>query len=225
MISVMDPDLPNLLAERANRAGDTRRVRIVGIGGSTRVGSKSLIMLKTALRMAEDAGAVAILADVRELALPLYDDDKPVEWYPESLARLLEACDAADAFIFSSPTYHGTVTGAVKNVLDCLNFLWNEETPYLHGKPVGLMALGGPGSMNTINALHHSARGLNGISVPIAATIPGNGVDEANGVVTDKNGLTRMRATVSDLIDLASRLRRPLAVPLEEWEREALVTQ
>ena len=64
------------------------------------------------------------------------------------------------------------------------------------------MALGGPGSMNTINALHHSARGLNGISVPIVATIPGNGVDEANETVTDQNGLTRMRATVTELIDL-----------------------
>jgi FMN reductase len=225
MISVMDPNLPDLLTGGDNGLSDTRRVRIVGIGGSTRLGSKSLIMLKTALRIADEAGAISILADVRELDLPLYDDDKPLDWYPESLARLLKACEAADAFIFSSPTYHGTVTGAVKNVLDCLNFLWNEEAPYLHGKPVGLMAMGGPGSMNTINALHHSARGLNGISVPIAATIPGNGVDEAHGVVTDQNGLTRMQATVTELIDLASRLRRPLTVPLEEWEREALVTQ
>jgi FMN reductase len=225
MISVMDPTLPSLLTGEENGLSGTRRVRIVGIGGSTRMGSKSLIMLKTALRMADDEGAIAILADVRELDLPLYDDDKPLEAYPESLARLIEVCRGAGAFIFSSPTYHGTVTGAVKNVLDCLNFLWNEDAPYLQGKPVGLMALGGPGSMNTINALHHSARGLNGISVPIAATIPGSGVDEASEEVIDKNGLTRMRATVSELIDLASRLRRPLTVPLEEWEREALVTQ
>jgi len=225
MISVLDPNLPSVLAGRANGIGGTHPVRIVGIGGSTRMGSKSLIMLKTALRMADDAGAVAILADVRELDLPLYDDDKPLEAYPQSLARLIEVCQGADAFIFSSPTYHGTVTGAVKNVLDCLNFLWNEEAPYLQGKPVGLMAMGGPGSMNTINALHHSARGLNGISVPIVATISGSGVDQENEVVTDQNGLTRMRAVVTELIDLASRLRRPISVPLEEWEREALVTQ
>lgn len=225
MISVMDPTLPSLLSGEETGLSGTRRVRIVGIGGSTRIGSKSLIMLKTALRMADDEGALAILADVRELDLPLYDDDKPIEAYPESLARLIEACRAADAFIFSSPTYHSTLSGAVKNVLDFLNFLWEESDPYLQGKPVGLMALGGPGSMNTINALHHSARGLNGLSVPIVATIPGNGVDAATGAVTDQNGLTRMRGTVTELIDLASRLRRPISVPLEEWEREALVTQ
>ena len=225
MINVLDPTLPSVLATGEDGNGGTRRVRIVGIGGSTRKGSKTLIMLKAALRMADDEGAIAILADVRELDLPLYDDDKPLDAYPESLARLIEVCRAADAFIFASPTYHSTITGAVKNVLDFLNFLWNEDAPYLQGKPVGLMALGGPGSMNTINALHHSARGLNGISVPIAATIPGSGVDETNEEVTDKNGLTRMRATVSELIDLSSRLRRPLMVPLEEWEREALVTQ
>jgi FMN reductase len=225
MISVMDPDLPEVLAGGANGLGGGRPVRIVGIGGSTRVGSKTLVLLKTALRIADEAGAVAILADVRELDLPLYDDDKPIEAYPESLRRLIDACEAADAFIFASPTYHGTVTGAVKNVLDCLNFLWKEENPYLQGKPVGLMALGGPGSVNTINALHHSARGLNGLSVPITAAVSGSGVDPENQVVTDRTGLTRIQATVSELVDLASRLRRPLSVPLEEWEREALVTQ
>ena len=41
-------------------------------------------MLKTALRMADDAGAIGILADVRELDLPIYDDDKPLAAYPRS---------------------------------------------------------------------------------------------------------------------------------------------
>lgn len=217
MISVTDPTFS------VERPANDARVRIVGIGGSTRQCSKSLVVLKTALGFAEEAGATAILADVRELDLPLYDDDKALDDYPASLRRLIDACESADAFIFSSATYHGTVTGAVKNVLDCLNFLWKEENPYLQGKPVGLLAMGGPGAVNTINALHHSARGLNGLSVPITAAVSGGAVNQETGEISDQTGLTRIRATVTELIDLATRLRRPVTVPLEEWEREAIV--
>jgi len=210
---------PTTGASTGANGSEPRRVRILGIGGSTRQGSKTLIVLKTALRFAEEAGATAVLADVRALDLPIYDDDKPLEAYPASLARLVAEATLADAFLFASPTYHGTVSGAVKNALDALNFLWNDTDPYLQGKPVGLLALGGPGAVNTINALHHAARGLNGLSVPTTAAVPGGGVDQAAGTVTDKTGLGRIQATVSEVIDLASRLRRPISVPVEEWER------
>ncbi len=213
MINVIHPASPGPIGS------DPHRVRILGIGGSTRQGSKTLVVLKTALRLAEEAGATAVLADVRELDLPVYDDDRPLEAYPAALCRLIKEATRADAFLFASPTYHGTVTGAVKNVLDALNFLWNETDPYLQGKPVGLLALGGPGAVNTINALHHSARGLNGLSVPTTAAVPGGGVDQAAGTVPDKTGLGRIQATVSEVIDLASRLRRPITVPVEEWDR------
>src|SRR5262245_54479857 len=63
-------------------------VRIVGIGGSTRQGSKSLALLKHALRVAADTGAIATLGDVRALALPLYDDDLPLSAYPLALSAL-----------------------------------------------------------------------------------------------------------------------------------------
>lgn len=213
MINLIHP------ATHSPNGTDPFRVRILGIGGSTRQGSKTLVVLKTALRLAEEAGATAVLADVRELDLPIYDDDKPLAEYPAVLSRLVAEAKQADAFLFASPTYHGTVTGAVKNVLDALNFLWNDTDPYLQGKPVGLLALGGPGAVNTINALHHAARGLNGLSVPTTATVPGGGVDPAAGLVTDRVGLARIQATVSEVIDLASRLRRPITVPVEEWDR------
>ena len=47
-------------------------IRVLGIGGSTRRHSKSLLLLATALRMAEEAGALATLAVVRALDPPIY---------------------------------------------------------------------------------------------------------------------------------------------------------
>ena len=47
-------------------------IRILGIGGSTRRGSMSLVALTAALRLAKEQGAHTSLAAVRDLDLPLY---------------------------------------------------------------------------------------------------------------------------------------------------------
>ncbi len=118
-------------------------LRVLGIGGSTRRESKSLILLRSVLRTIEEAGAAVTLSDVRTLDLPIHDGDRPLASYPPALHELLALVREADAFIFCSPAYHGTVSGAVENVLDALDYLHANDPPYLAGKPVALMAIGG----------------------------------------------------------------------------------
>ena len=45
--------------------------------------------------------------------------------------------------IWSSPTYHGSVSGSFKNALDWLILLAEREPPYLSNKPVGLVTTAG----------------------------------------------------------------------------------
>ena len=184
-------------------------IQILGIGGSTRRDSRSLAALSAALRLAEAAGATTGLADVRELALPLYDADQPATADPPSLLQLRQDVRAADAYILCSPTYHGSISGAVKNVLDALNPLGSDDPPYLAGRPVALMALGGSTAMNVIDALAHASRALNGLPTTTPVTLSGALVElhAANG--SDPVLLDRMRRMIDELIDLASRLRRP----------------
>jgi FMN reductase len=139
----------------------------------------------------------------------MYDDDLAVDDYPAALADLLRATREADAYILCSPTYHGTVSGAVKNALDALNYLDNVDPPYFGGKPVALMALGGGSGANVVTALQHATRGLNGLAIPTVVVAGGNAIE--NGVVTDERVRRRLRAAVDELLDLAVRLRRPLA--------------
>jgi FMN reductase len=186
---------------------DERPLRVLGIGGSTRRGSRSLTLLQGALRAAEEAGATATLADVRALGLPIYDEDLAVDDYPASLADLLADTRAADAYILCSPTYHGTVSGAVKNALDALNYLENDDPPYFGGKPVALMALGGGSGANVVTALQHTARGLNGIVIPTVVVAGGNTIDD--GEVRDERLRQRLRGMVDELLDVAVRLRQP----------------
>ena len=189
-------------------------IRVLGIGGSTRQGSKSLVLLKGALREVEETGARVTIADVRALDLPIYDDDRPLEDYPQSLADLLAAARGADAFMFCSPTYHGTVSGAVKNVLDALNFLVDDTPRYLGGKPVALLALGGGGAANVLNSLYHATRALNGLTIPTTVTASGGAIRE--GEVIDEAVRRRLHALAHELLDLTARLR-PVADLVERY--------
>jgi FMN reductase len=184
-----------------------RPIRLVGIGGSTRKGSHSLVALKAALRLAEEAGAETVLADVRELALPVYNADWQVADYPPSLAWLLDEVRASDGLILCSPTYHGTVTGAVKNVLDALDFMIDDTPSNLGGRPVGLMAYGGQSAVNVLNALHHAVRGLNGHATKTFVAVPGSAFDDRWVDVTEEGVLKRLGTMVGEVIEHAS-LRR-----------------
>ena len=196
---MVNPDQP----ERA-------AVRILGIGGSTRRGSRSLGALRAALDLATAAGAETVLAEVRELDLPLYDEERPLVDYPPSLAQLFAAVRAADAYILCSPTYHGTIAGGVKNALDALNPLGDDTPPYFGGKPVALMALGGGGAANVLTSLHHATRALNGLTIPTTVIVPGAVVAVESGRVRDEGVERRLRRMVEELLDVADRLRRPV---------------
>lgn len=92
------------------------RLTVVGLGGSLSKQSSSLAALKIALEGAAGVGAKTEPLDIRELSLPMYDpaENNP----PESVIRLCEATYVADGLIWSSPMYHGTISGSFKNALD-----------------------------------------------------------------------------------------------------------
>jgi FMN reductase len=189
-------------------------LRVLGIGGSTRRVSKSRVLLKSALHLAENAGAEVTQADVRTLDLPIYDHDRPLHDYPSSLHELLAAARAADAYILCSPTYHGTVSGAVKNTLDALSFLEVDDPPYFAGKPVALMALGGGGAANVLNSLLHATRALNGLTVPTTVIASSRAIRD--GEIIDEAVRPRLLRMVHELLDLTVRLR-PAADLVERY--------
>ncbi len=191
-------------------------VRLLGIGGSTRRESRSLAVLETALRLAENRGARTALADVRAMNLPLFDEDGPLpDRSPPALTWLLNEVRTADGYLLCSPTYHGTLSGAVKNILDALTPLGEDDPPYLAGRPVGLVALGGAGAANTITALHHAARALGGLTVPTVVVVPSKAVDLRAREVVDHAVRRRLAVMAGEVVDLACRLRAPRPIPFQ----------
>lgn len=147
----------------------TSKPHVVGIGGSLGDTSSSLRATRFALAAAEQDGATVEALDVRELALPFYGRGVPAN---PGVTRLIEATAAADALIWSSPLYHGTVSGAFKNALDWLQLLADRERPFLSARPVGLIATaGGVQGLQAINTMEFVVRALRGWTVPFVVPI------------------------------------------------------
>ena len=190
-----------------------RPVRILGIGGTTSEKSWSLVPLQAALDRAEEAGAETRLATVHHLEFPLFRTEWRLEDYPPTLAWLIEEVRRADGLILCSPTYHGTISGALKNVLDALIFLAWDQPPYLGGKPVAVMSYGGMTSMGVLQALTTCVRGLKGITVPTHVAVPEGAIDREAVTIIDDRINDRIDYMIGELLSLAARLRVPHRAP------------
>ncbi len=144
-------------------------VRVIGVGGSLRAGSTSRSALQAALDGALGAGAQPRLMLVRDLDLPMYTAEHSV---PQSARRFADAVYGCDGLIWSTPTYHGSVSGSFKNALDWLILLAERDPPYLTNKPVGLVATaGGVQGLQAVNSMDFMVRALRAWSIPMVLPV------------------------------------------------------
>jgi FMN reductase len=146
-------------------------LRVVGLGGSLAERSTSLAALRIAISGAGEAGAETQLIDVKSLDLPMY---RPQETsVPDRAWDFCEAMYGAHGILWSSPLYHGTVSGAFKNALDWLHLLINRDPPYLSDKVVGLISTaGGVQGLQAVNTMEFVVRALRAWAVPLVLPIP-----------------------------------------------------
>jgi FMN reductase len=143
--------------------------KIVGLGGTFAESSSSLHALRIALDGARDAGAAVESYEVRSLDLPMYAAGIDV---PEGARRLADAFHSSHGLIWSSPLYHGTISGAFKNAIDWLELLAQRDPAYLTDKVIGLIcAAGGMQALQAVNTMEFMVRALRGLAVPLVVTI------------------------------------------------------
>lgn len=171
-----------------------KQVKVVGLGGSLGGVSSSLAALKIALEGAEEAGAETLLLDVRALALPMYAPD--ISDAPEPVVRMCEAVHEADGLLWSSPLYHGTISGSFKNALDWLELLSKRQPAYLTDKVVGLISTaGGTQGLQAVNTMEFVVRALRGWAVPLVIPIPQAWrVFDSEGKTQDEKVYEQLRA-------------------------------
>ena len=186
-----------------------KKLHVVGIGGTLREGSRGLLALEEALQATEEAGAKAELLDLRELDLPMYEPGKPLEEYGENVRELVEAMRGADALLWCTAAYHGTLAGLTKNALDFAQFLARDERPYLQDKVVGLIATasGGMGAVNAINAMVSIIHALRGVAAPLSVPVTQSwkAFDEKENIC-DEGVAGRLESLGRLVVEMAAKL-------------------
>jgi FMN reductase len=184
---------------------------IVGLAGSLRSPSSSRAALRLALDAAADLGAGVELLDVRELDLPLYRPGLPAAGAPgPGPAALAAAVGRADAMIWSSPLYHGTISGAFKNALDWLQLLADRDPPFLTGMPVGLIATaGGVQGLQAVNTMEFVVRALRGWTVPFVVPVArAHRAFAPDGTPTDPAVAAQLATLGREMVHAARRFAR-----------------
>ncbi len=165
--------------------------RILGVSGSLRDGSTTLVLINKTLEFARDAGAETRLLDLREYPLPLYEahsnyDDNTVV---ESMMKVVDDCDA---LVLGSPEYHACMSGAMKNFMD---FLYREFA----GKVFGLVsATGGSQGIGCFDNMRAAVQACHGWVLPYVTAAQGRDLND-KGEITNVRTLDRLQRMARDL--------------------------
>jgi chromate reductase len=90
-------------------------MRILGVSGSLRADSHNTALLRAAAEVAPEGVELELWEGIGDL--PIYDQDLEAD-LPVSVLRLREDWASADAIVFATPEYNGSVPGGLKNAVD-----------------------------------------------------------------------------------------------------------
>lgn len=181
-----------------------RKVTIVAIGGSTRPGSSSEMAVRLAGHAAEEAGAHVTYITGRELILPIYDTETSER--SEQSRALVEAIRGAQGILIASPGYHGGISGMLKNALDYIEDLREDERPYLHGRAVGCIAVayGWQATVSTLQQMRQVTHALRGWPTPLGATINAQATRfDPEGKTEDDSALQQLTMIGQQVVEFA----------------------
>jgi chromate reductase len=91
-------------------------MKVLAVSGSLRRDSHNTQLLRAAIEAAPEGVEVELWEGLRDV--PLYDQDIDTSEPIESVRRLREAWGSADAILFATPEYNGSVPGVLKNAVD-----------------------------------------------------------------------------------------------------------
>jgi len=136
--------------------------RVLGVGSSLRDNASSTTSLSITLDLAKKYGAETRLLDLKKTSLPMFD---PAE--NKSNSDIQKAQDDvlwADALILSTPDYHGSMSGAMKNFLD---YFWSEFA----GKTFGYICSSHEKGLTAMDQMRTAVRQCYGWSMPYGVSV------------------------------------------------------
>lgn len=151
--------------------------KILAFAGSTREASYNKKLVKIAAEGAKAAGAEVTYVDLRDLPMPLYDEDlEAKEGIPENVRKFKELMKANQGLLIACPEYNSSITPVLKNAIDWASRPEPGEPGLacFTGKVAALMSAS-PGGLGGLRGLIHVRSILSSINVlvlPDQKTIP-----------------------------------------------------
>ena len=192
-------------------------IRITAICGSLRENSRTEQALVYALRGAAEFGAETNLVKLRDYDLVFYGS-VPEDDYPADVASLRQAIRDSQGIILGTPEYHGSLTGALKNMLDLMSI------DDFEAKIVGLIGVAGGyiGAINSLNTMKTICRNLHCWVLPQEVSIANVGdAFDAEGQLLDPAMEERLLNVGRQLVKLCVRPAQGAAGRIHEDVEDA----
>ena len=182
-------------------------IKVLGIAGSLRRDSLNRKLLQIAKGFASVAGTVVEEADLKELALPVYDEDIETQGMPPQVMRFKHMVEAADALLVASPEYNHSIPGGLKNAIDWLSRGKNS----LDGKVAAVFGAS-PGFFGTARGqiqVKHVLGVLNVLVIPqpLVYIRQADQAYSADGSLKDPKTAALLRRLVERTLGVAARLK------------------
>jgi azobenzene reductase len=172
-------------------------IKLLGIAGSMRSNSYSFKALEHALKIAKNNYNAEInLFDLRKNRLPIYEPNLNHDLIKTTEKESLQMANAlvkwADAIILTSPDYHGSMSGVLKNFLD---YFWKEFS----GKTFGYICASHEKGLTVMEQMRTAVRQCYGWSMPYGISTSSDDFDN-EGNITNKKTLLRIEMLSRDLV-------------------------
>ncbi|MGF2037024.1 MAG: NADPH-dependent FMN reductase [Nostoc sp. CmiVER01] len=141
--------------------------KILAFAGSTRIESYNKKLVKIAAAGAQAAGAEVTYIDLRDLPLPLFDEDlEAQEGLPANARTLKDLLISHQGLLIASPEYNSSLTAVLKNAIDWASRPAPNEAPLaaFAGKVATIMSAS-PGALGGLRGLVHLRSILGNIKV------------------------------------------------------------
>ncbi len=141
--------------------------KILAFAGSTRIDSYNKKLVKIAAAGAKVAGAEVTYIDLRDLPLPLFDEDlEAQEGLPANARTFKDLLISHQGLLIASPEYNSSLTAVLKNAIDWASRPAPNEAPLaaFAGKVASIMSAS-PGALGGLRGLVHLRSILGNIKV------------------------------------------------------------
>lgn len=119
-------------------------VKLLALSGSLREGSFNQMLVNRAAAIATQTGADVTSIHLSDYRLPIYDQAVEASAFPKAAIELKRLFASHDGFLIASPEHNGSISAALKNVIDWVSRPAGDEAPLaltgFRGKTVGVMS-------------------------------------------------------------------------------------